>query len=152
VKIMDLTQPDPSTTPRTHRTPSRAFTAAIVGLTLATAYIHLSLGGLLFTLNAAGYAAIAAATVVAATVSDPLVRRFDWLPRVGLAGYTVTTIGAYLVMGPYFGLGWMAKGIEVAILTLLVIDVYRTYGSPVGLIRAALDSVGLGPRSRPMGA
>jgi hypothetical protein len=149
---MELTQPDTSTTPVAHRTPSRALTAAIVGLTLATAYIHLSLGGLLFTLNAAGYAALAAATVVAATVSHPLVRRLDWLPRVGLAGYTVTTIGAYLVMGPYFGLGWMAKGIEGAILTLLMIDVYRTYGSPAGLIRAALDSVGLGARSRPMGA
>jgi hypothetical protein len=148
---MELTQPDTSTTPVAHRTPSRALTAAIVGLTLTTAYIHLSLGGLLFTLNAAGYAALAAATVVAAAVSHPLVRRFDWLTRIGLAGYTVTTIGAYLVMGPYFGLGWMAKAIEVAILTLLVIDVYRTYGSPAGLIRAALESVGLGPRSRPMG-
>jgi hypothetical protein len=147
---MELTQTDSRTTPVAHRTLSRALTAAIVGLTLATAYIHLSLGGLLFTLNAAGYAALAAATAVAATVSHPLVRRFDWLPRVGLGGYTVTTIAAYLVMGPYFSLGWMAKGIEVAILMLLVIDVYRTYGSPAGLIRAALASVGLGSRSRPV--
>jgi hypothetical protein len=37
-------------------------------LTLATAYIHLSLGGLLFTLNAAGYAALAAAVAVVAIV------------------------------------------------------------------------------------
>ena len=121
-------------------------TSTIVVLTLATASVHLSLGGLLFMLNAAGYAALAAAMVVAATVSRPLVRRFDWLPRVGLGGYTVTTIGAYLAMGPYFSLGWMAKGIEVAILMLLVIDVYRTYGSPAGLIRAALESLGLGAR------
>jgi len=147
---MELTQPDPSATAAAHRTPSRALTTAIVGLTLATAYIHLGLGGLLFTLNAAGYAALAAAMVVAATVSHPLVRRFDWLPRVGLGGYTVTTIGAYLVMGPYFSLGWMAKGIEVAILTLLAIDVYRNYGSPAGLIRAALASVGMGSTSRPV--
>jgi hypothetical protein len=147
---MELIEPATSTTPVAHRTLSRALAAAIVGLTLATAYIHLSLGGLLFTLNAAGYAALAAAMVVAATVSHPLVRRFDWLPRVGLAGYTVTTIGAYLVMGPYFSLGWMAKGIEVAVLTLLVIDVYRTYGSPAGLIRAALASVGLGREPQPM--
>lgn len=147
---MELTQPDTTITPEAHRTPSRALTATIVGLTLATAYIHLSLGGLLFTLNAAGYLTLAAATVVAATVSHPVVRRFDWLPRVGLGGYTLTTIGAYLVMGPYFSLGWMAKGIEVAILTLLVIDVYRTYGSPAALIRAALSSVGLGSRSRPV--
>ena len=30
--------------------------AVIVGLALATGYIHFTLGGLLFTLNAAGYA------------------------------------------------------------------------------------------------
>lgn len=123
--------------------------AAIVVLTLATAYIHLTLGGLLFTLSAIGYAALALAMVVIAVVPHPLVRRFDWLPRVGLAGYTAITIGAYLVMGPYFSLGWVAKAIEVAILALLAADVLRAYGSPVGLVRAALASVGLG-RGRPM--
>ena len=75
---------------------------AIVELTLTTAFIHLTLGGLLFTLNAVGYAVLAAAMVVIATVSHPLVRRFDWLPRVGLGAYTLATIGGYLVMGPYF--------------------------------------------------
>jgi hypothetical protein len=124
---------------------------AIVALTLTTAYIHLSLGGLLFTLNAIGYAALAFAMAVIATVSQPLVRRFDWLPRVGLAGYTAITIGGYLVMGPYFGLGWIAKGVEVVILMLLLADVIRAYGSPVGLIRAALASVGLGRGARPIG-
>lgn len=124
---------------------------AIVELTLTTAYIHLSLGGPLFTLNAVGYAALAAAMVVVATVSHPLVRRFDWLPRVGLAGYTLATIGGYLVMGPYFSLGWVAKAIEVAILTLLVADLRRAYGSPAGLVREALASIGLGRGTRPIG-
>jgi len=123
---------------------------AIVALTLMTAYIHLTLGGLLFTLNAIGYAAFALAMIVIATVPHSLVRRFDWMPRAGLAAYTATTIGAYLVMGPYFSLGWIAKAVEVAILALLVVDVLRAYGSPVGLVRAALASVGLGSRSRPM--
>jgi hypothetical protein len=41
--------------------PSRGRTIAIVELTLTTAYIHFTLGGVLFTLNAAGYAALAAA-------------------------------------------------------------------------------------------
>ena len=123
---------------------------AIVELTLTTAYIHLSLGGPLFTLNAVGYAALAAAMVVVATVSHPLVRRFDWLPRVGLAGYTLATIGGYLVMGPYFSLGWVAKAIEVAILTLLVADLRRAYGSPAGLVREALASIGLGRGTRPI--
>jgi hypothetical protein len=117
---------------------------AIVAFTLATAYIHFSLGGLLFTLNAVGFVGLAFAMTVIAIVSHPLVWRFDWLPRVGLAGYTATTIGAYLVMGPYFSLGWTAKAIEVGILVLLAADFGRAYGTPAGLIAAALASVGLG--------
>ena len=123
---------------------------AIVELTLTTAFIHLTLGGLLFTLNAVGYAVLAAAMVVIVTVSHPLVRRFDWLPRVGLVAYTLATIGGYLVMGPYFSLGWAAKAIEVAILTLLVADVLRAYGSPSGLVRAALASISLDRGTRPL--
>ena len=130
--------------------PMTILALAIVALTLATAYIHFSLGGLLFTLNAIGYAGLALAMIVIATVSHPLVERFSWLPRVGLAGYTTLTIGAYLVMGPYFRLGWIAKGIEVAILVLLAADLLRAYGSPAGLIRAALASIGLGSGSRPV--
>jgi hypothetical protein len=135
---------------QTDTRPTGIIVAAIVALTLTTAYIHLSLGGLLFTLNAIGYAAFALAMIVIATVPHPLVRRFDWLPRAGLAGFAATTIGAYLVIGPYFGLGWIAKAIEVAILTLLLADVLRAYGSPLGLVRAALASVGLSGEAPPM--
>lgn len=116
-----------------------ALTAAIVALTLTTAYIHLSLGGLLFTLNAIGYAVLAAAVAVG-SIPHPFISRFSWLPRVGLAGFTAVTIGAYLVIGPYFSLGWMAKAVEVAILALLAADVVRVYGSPGGLVRAALST------------
>lgn len=123
---------------------------AIVALTLTTAYIHLTLGGLLFTLNAIGYAALAGAMVVIATVPHSLVRRFDWLPRLGLLGFTATTILGYLVMGPYFTLGWVTKAIEVAILILLLADVRRAYGSPAGLIRAALGSVRPRTERQPM--
>ena len=121
-------------------------TLAIVDLALITAYIHLTLGGTLFTLNALGYAALAAALLVSA-VPHPFVTRFAWVPRVGLAGYTAVTIVAYLVMGPYFTLGWVAKAVEVAILVLLAADLVRLYGSPAGLVRAALGSLrpGAGP-------
>jgi hypothetical protein len=115
-------------------------TIAIVDLALITAYIHFTLGGTLFTLNAVGYGALAAA-LVASALPHPFVRRFAWLPRVGLAGYTAVTILAYLAMGPYFSLGWMAKAVEVAILVLLAADLARLYGSPTGLLRAALASV-----------
>lgn len=121
-------------------------TLATVDLALITAYIHLTLGGTLFTLNALGYAALAAALLVSA-VPHPFVRRFAWVPRVGLAGYTAVTIVAYLVMGPYFSLGWVAKAVEVAILVLLAADLVRLYGSPAGLFRAAMGSLrpGTGP-------
>jgi hypothetical protein len=135
---------------QTDTRPMGIIVVAIVVLTLTTAYIHLSLGSLLFTLNAIGYAAFALAMIVIATVRLPLVRRFDWMPRAGLAAYTATTIGAYLVIGPHFGLGWIAKAIEVAILSLLLVDVLRAYGSPLGLVRAALASIGLGGDTRPM--
>ena len=121
-------------------------TLAIVDLALITAYIHLTLGGTLFTLNALGYGALAAALLVSA-VPHPFITRFAWVPRVGLAGYTAVTIVAYLVMGPYFTLGWVAKAVEVAILVLLAADLVRLYGSPGGLVRAALGSLrpGAGP-------
>ena len=133
---------------------SRAGTALAVGLNIAivdlaliTAYIHLTLGGTLFTLNAIGYAALAAA-LVASAIPHPFVARFAWLPRVALGAYTAVTIVAYLVVGPYFSLGWVAKGVEVAIIALLAADLVRLYGSPAGLLSAALGS--LRPGSRPV--
>ena len=123
------------------RAAGAVLTTAIVGLTLATAYIHSTLGGLLFTLNALGYLGLAALIVIGAAAPTTLIERFSWFPRVALLGYTLMTIVGYLVMGPYFTLGFIAKGIEVALVTLLVIDIFRVYGSPMGMVRSALASV-----------
>jgi hypothetical protein len=116
-------------------------TAVILELTAATAVIHLNLGGTLFTLNGLGYAGLGVAYAVAALAPIPVIQRFGWLPRVGLAGYTLVTIGAYLVIGPYFTLGWVTKGIELAIVGLVVVDLLDGYGSPGGLVRSAVASV-----------
>ena len=129
--------------PMTARIAGIGLTTGIVELTLTTAYIHATLGGVLFTLNAIGYVVLAVAVAVAA-VAPAALRRFGWVPRIGLAGYTAATIGAYLVMGPYFDLGLIAKAIEVAILTLLTADLLRRHGSAMGLVRDALASLGLG--------
>ena len=123
------------------RTAGAMLTAAIVGLALATSYIHLGLGGLLFTMNGLGYLGLAALFAAAAASRHPLVMRFSWAPRVMLGGYAVLTIAGYLVMGPYFTLGWITKGIEVSLIGLLTLDVFRVYGSPFGLIREAWGSV-----------
>ena len=136
------------------RTTGAVLTTAIVGLTLAIAYIHSTLGGLLFTLNALGYLGLAGLIVIGAVSPVAMVERFSWFPRLALIGYTAMTVAGYLVMGPYFTLGFIAKGIEVALVALLVIDIIRVYGSPLALVRAALESVApvLPERFRPTAA
>ena len=104
------------------RAAAALLTAVIVELTAATAYIHFTLGGTLFLLNGLGYLALGTAYLVAAVLPMPAVRRLGWLPRAGLAAFASVTIVAYLVTGPYFTLGWLTKGIEVAIVLLLIAD------------------------------
>lgn len=125
----------------TTRAAGAVLTIGIVALTAATAFIHLTLGGLLFLLNGVGYAGLIGLIVLAAIAPHPLIARFDWFPRVALIGYTAATIGGYLIIGPYFALGWITKGIEVALIALVVVDVYRVYGSPQRLVRRAIASV-----------
>lgn len=116
-------------------------TAAIVALTLATAYIHSTLGGMLFTLNALGYVALAIAIVVGAAATMPLIVRFSWLPRLGLFGFALATILGWMLMGPRYDMAYLAKGIEVVLLALLVVDTFRVYGGPVPMLSEAWVSV-----------
>jgi hypothetical protein len=126
-----------------HRIDISAFglTGGIVVLSMATAFVHFTLGGLLFLLNAAGYVGLAGLIVVGAAVRRPIVRRFSWFPRLALAGFTATTIVGFLVIGPYITLGWITKGVEVALVTLLALDVRRVYGGPRVMLRQAVESV-----------
>lgn len=84
-------------------------TAVILELTAATAYIHFSLGGTLFLLNAVGYVVLGLGYALGSVAPIQIVQRFGWLPRVALAAYAVVTIGAYLVTGLYIVLGWVAR-------------------------------------------
>ena len=111
---------------------------AIVGLTLGTAYIHSTLGGLLFTLNAAGYLVAAAAVVVPLG----LAMRFRWFVRLGLMGYAATAIAAWAIQGPYYSTAFIAKAIEVALITLLAVDFARMDGNPVTVVKAELALLG----------
>jgi hypothetical protein len=115
-----------------------AIRAAIVGLALATGYIHSTLGGLLFTLNAVGYAVAAVAMIVPLALAV----RFRWIVRVGLVGYAATAIVAWAVMGPYFSTAYIAKGIEVALIVALAIDFARHDGSPIAVVKRELASFG----------
>jgi hypothetical protein len=103
--------------------------------------VHLTLGGLLFLLNGLGYAGLLILIIVAAIAPYPLIARFDWFPRLALIGYTAMTIAGYLVMGPFFALGWITKGVELVLIALVVVDVIRVYGSPWSMVRRAIASV-----------
>ena len=104
---------------------------SIVGLTLATGWIHLTLGGLLFTLNGLGYLAAASAMVVPLALAI----RFRWFIRLGLIGYALTAIVGWYVMGPRYDVAYIAKAIEVALIALLVIEMRAYDGSPIRRIR-----------------
>ncbi len=107
---------------------------AIVALTLATAYIHLTLGGALFTLNAIGYVVGAAAMVVPIAIAV----RYRWLVRIGLAGYAATTIVGWVIEPIFYSTAYLAKAIEVVLIALLTIDFARRDGNPIERIRELL--------------
>ena len=122
----------------TTRSAARPFTVvdaairvAIVGLVLGTAYIHSTLGGLLFTLNATGYAVAAVAMIVPLALAS----RFRWFIRLGLMGYAAATIAGWAIQGPYYSTAYVAKAIEVALIGLLLVDFVRFDGNPIGVVR-----------------
>jgi hypothetical protein len=111
-----------------------AIRVAIVALALTTGYIHYTLGGLLFTLNALGYLTAA----VAIAIPLALAVRFRWVIRLGLMGYAATAIVMWAIQGPYYTTAYIAKAVEVTLIVLLAIDFARHDGNPVGVIRREL--------------
>jgi hypothetical protein len=104
---------------------------AIVLLTLATAYMHLTLGGLLFTLNGIGYLVGAAAIVIPIALAE----RYRWLIRIGLAAYAAATIVGWILDPVFYTTAYVAKAIEVALIALLAVDVIRRDGNPIDRVR-----------------
>jgi hypothetical protein len=106
--------------------------AAVVLLALATAWIHLTLGGAMFTLNAIGYAALAAAMVLPGPIGH-----VRWLVRLALLGFTVATIGGWLMFGARFPLAYVDKAIELVLVAFLLAEIWLLDGGPSGILRAA---------------
>lgn len=119
-----------------HHRPTRAFTfitrSAIVALTIGTAAIHASLGGTLFMLNAAVYAAFAAAMVVPGPVG-----RIRWLVRYALIGFTIATILGWVAVGARFDLAYIDKALEVALVGVALIESWAVDGGPLAVARRA---------------
>jgi hypothetical protein len=103
----------------------------VVLLTLSTSYIHSTLGGLLFTLNALGYAGLAIAMVVPIGLAD----RFRWLIRLALLGFTLATIGGWVLFGARYDVAYLSKAIEVVLVALLLVSIYRFDGGPASVAR-----------------
>lgn len=102
----------------------------VVLLTLATAAIHASLGGMMFMANAVGYSVLAVAMIV----PGPLAR-YRWLVRLALMGFAAVTIGGWVAFGARFDLAYLDKGIEVALIGVLLIEQWRSDGGPAGVYR-----------------
>lgn len=105
--------------------------ATIVALALVTGLIHARLGGLLFSLNAAGYLVAAAAMVAPIGVAV----RLRWFIRLGLIAYAATAIVAWYLTGPRYDVAYLAKAIEIALIVLLLVEVRAYDGSPIRRLR-----------------
>jgi hypothetical protein len=53
-------------------------------------------------------------------------------------GYAATAIVAWAVQGPYYTTAFIAKGIEVVLITMLAVDFARIDGNPVNVIKGEL--------------
>ena len=106
---------------------------AILALTLATGWIHWTLGGLLFELNGLGYAVAAGAMIAPLDLAV----RFRWFIRIGLVGYALTAIVGWFLIGPRYDVAYAAKAIEAVLIGLLVIEIRAYDGNPIRRLRRA---------------
>lgn len=121
-------------------------TALIVALTLATAYAHLTVGGLLFTLSAIAYGSGAVALVLPITV------RYRRLVRILLAGYAAATITAWVLNPNFYPTGFAGRAIELAIISLLALDLVRHEADAIDRLRHKFRSLpGRRGRASPSG-
>jgi hypothetical protein len=102
-----------------------------VVLALALAYIHWTLGGIMFTANAAGYALLAGALIV----PIPLARRYRWLVRLALMGFAAATIGGWVLFGARYWLGYATVGLELLTIAIVAADLYRSDGGPAEIVQ-----------------
>jgi hypothetical protein len=96
----------------------------VIVLTVGTALIHLYLGlqGFpLFILNGLGYLALLAAL----TLPIPRISEYRDLTRWILAGYAALTIFLWILVGARNSIGCTDKIIELALISLLLIEARR---------------------------
>jgi hypothetical protein len=97
------------------RTTDMLLLAGIVLLTLTTAAVHYTLGGMIFMLNALGYVTLAVVVVASLFV----LLRLRPLVLIALALFAITSIVAWLIMGSRIDLAYFTKAVEVVLLVLI---------------------------------
>lgn len=102
-----------------------ALRIGIVVSALTTAAIHFSLGSLLYVANTFGYVVLAVALVAPIAIAV----RFQRLTRLALIGFTMATIGGWLLFGARYDVAYLSKGIEVLMIVLLGAEVVRDGGA-----------------------
>jgi hypothetical protein len=106
------------------RTPTdNLLRGGIVVLTLGTAVIHLQLAfpDPVFILNGLGYLALLAALYLPV----PQLSRYRNSVRWTLVGYTALTIFLWILFGARIPIGYIDKAIEVALISLLLLEARR---------------------------
>jgi len=102
---------------------------AIVALTLSTAYIHSTLIGMEFMLNALGFLVLGLAIVAPLAIAS----HYRWLIRAALIVFALMTIGGWLMLGGRYWLGYLATVIELGLIALLFVEMLRYDGGPVAV-------------------
>ena len=100
-----------------------AIRAGVIVLALATALIHLQLNfpDPVFVMNGLGYIGLLAALYLPL----PQLSRYRNLTRWALIGFTALTIFLWILLGARTPIGYIDKVIEVALITLLLLDARR---------------------------
>ena len=109
--------------------PSVLLRVAIVVLTLSTAYIHSTLIGMMFMLNALGFLVLGLAMVAPLGIAS----QYRWLIRAALIVFALMTIGGWLMFGVPYWLGYLATVIELGLIALLFVEMLRYDGGPVAV-------------------
>jgi hypothetical protein len=108
---------------RTRTNESGVIRTGIIVLTLGTALIHLQLAfpDPVFILSGLGYRTLLAALYL------PGLARYRNVVRLVLIGYTALIIFLWLLFGARIPIGYIDKAIEVALISLLLLDARRSH-------------------------
>lgn len=117
-----------------HRVAAVTLRAIVVTLALATAAFHFTLGGLLFTMNAVGYATLALAMVLPRPIAN-----VRWLVRIALIGFTLATIVGWILFGARYPLAYLDKGIEAILIVLVACEIWLLDGGPIAIANRLRD-------------